>query len=152
MIPADVKDFLYHHDLKAIEFEEGSTPTAVTAAAKLGVKTGQIAKSILLKGKNGSFFLIVCAGDRRISSSKAKTLTGTKVRMARAEELLEAMGFKPGQVCPFRNSHIPIYIDISLSVYDTVYPAAGTDASGVPLSFKKLLEVTGAAECDVTTQ
>jgi prolyl-tRNA editing enzyme YbaK/EbsC (Cys-tRNA(Pro) deacylase) len=150
MIPTDVRDFLTNNGLKAIEFEEGSTPTAATAAAKLGVETGQIAKSILLKGKDGGFYLIVCAGDKRIDSKKAKELTGTKTRMATVDELFNVLGFKPGEVCPFRKTDIPIYIDISLSVYDTIYPAAGTDSSGVPAVYNNLRDITGAGECDIT--
>ena len=150
MIPADVQKFLDEHGLEAVEFEEGSTPTAETAAAKLNVSVGQIAKSILLKGKNGNFYLVVCAGDKRIDSKKAKELTGTKIRMARAEELMEVLGFKPGEVCPFRESGIEYFLDASLNAYETVYPAAGTDSSGVPVTPGKLKAITGAAECDIT--
>jgi len=150
MIPTDVRNFLDKNGLEAIEFEEGSTPTAVTAAAKLGVDTGQIAKSILLKGKNGSFFLVVCAGDKRIDSKKAKALTGTKIRMATKEELFDVLGFMPGEVCPFRDSSIPYYIDESLSEYETIYPAAGTDSSGVPSSYNRLIDICGAGVCDIT--
>lgn len=150
MIPEDIAEFLGKNDLRAIEFEEGSTPTAETAAAKLGVSTGQIAKSILLKGKNGSFVLVVCAGDKRIDSKKAKNLTGSKTRMATADELYDVLGFRPGEVCPFRESEVPFYIDRSLSVYDVVYPAAGTDSSGVPLDYEKLIKITGASVCEIT--
>ena len=150
MIPEDIKGFLDRHDLTALEFEEGSTPTAVTAAEKIGVLTGQIAKSILLKGKNGSFYLVVVAGDKRIDSKKAKELTGTKTRMANTDELYNELGFSPGEVCPFRDSELDVFIDRSLSVYDLVYPAAGTDSSGVPIEYDKLIKITGAGECDVT--
>ena len=150
MIPADIKQLLDLNGLTAIEFEEGSTPTAVTAAGKLGVDTGAIAKSILLKGKNGDFYLIVCAGDKRVSTAKLKTLTGTKTRMATKEELLHILDFKPGEVCPFRAGASAVFVDKSLAVYDLVYPAAGTDSSGVPVSYEKLIMVSGAGECDVT--
>ncbi len=150
MIPEDVQKFLDNNKLEAVQFEEGSTPTAETAADKLGVTVGQIAKSILLKGKNGGFYLIVCAGDKRIDTKKAKLLTGTKTRMATADELFETLGFRPGEVCPFRESEVPYFIDNSLSVYETVYPAAGTDSSGVPVAYDRLIEITGAGLCDVT--
>lgn len=150
MIPTDIKNILDQHSLTAIEFEEGSTPTAVTAAEKLGVETGAIAKSILLKGKDGNFYLVVCAGDKRLSTARVKELTGTKTRMAKPDELRDVLNFKPGEVCPFRPGVVPIYIDRSLSEYDLVYPAAGTDSSGVPVTFEKLIFVTGAGECDVT--
>ncbi len=152
MIPADIKEFLSANGLKAIEFEEGSTPTAETAASMLKVTVGQIAKSILFKGKDGNFYLVVCAGDKKISTAKLKTLTGTKTRMANAQELYDILGFRPGEVCPFRKTDIPVYIDVSLAEYETVYPAAGSDSSGVPVSFAGLLDITGALECDVTSE
>jgi prolyl-tRNA editing enzyme YbaK/EbsC (Cys-tRNA(Pro) deacylase) len=43
-----------------------------------------------------------------------------------------------------------ILIDKHLSEYDIFYPAAGTDASAVPISFNKLVEVTGGRVCDLT--
>ncbi|MDC7124771.1 MAG: YbaK/EbsC family protein [Spirochaetales bacterium] len=150
MIPSDIQNFLNLHELKALEFDEGSTPTAKAAADKIGVSVGQIAKSILVKGKNGNFYLIVCAGDKRIDTKKTKALTGTKTRMATAEELFDITGFKPGEVCPFRKLEISTFLDSSLKEYTTIYPAAGTDSSGVPISFEKLIEITGASECSVT--
>ena len=149
MIPDKIQAVLSRHSLKAVEFEEGSTPTAETAAAKLQVQTGQIAKSILLKGKDGRFFMMVCAGDRRIDSKKVKALTGTNTRMARPEELKDQTGFNPGEVCPFGVTGPEIFLDISLKRFDTIYPAAGTDSSGVPVTYDRLREITGAGECDV---
>lgn len=150
MIPESVRDVLEENGLEAIEFEPGSTPTSVLAAERLGVSVGQIAKSLLFKGKDGGYTMIVCAGDSKVSSGKMKRLTGVKTRMATPEETLEVTGFSPGGVCPFGVSGVPIYVDRSLSVYETVYPAAGTDASGVPVGYRSLVGITGAAECDVT--
>lgn len=150
MIPEKVQKALQLHNLEAIEFEEGSTPTAGLAAQKLGVATGQIAKSILMKGKDEVFRMILCAGDRRISASQLKKLIGVKARMATAEEVYEATGFRPGGVSPFGVTGIDIFIDESLAEYSTVYPSAGNDASGVPTTFNRLLEITGNRRCSVT--
>jgi prolyl-tRNA editing enzyme YbaK/EbsC (Cys-tRNA(Pro) deacylase) len=151
-IPENVRSFLARHDLSALEFEPGSTPTAETAAARIGVPVGQIAKSMLFKGKDGTFRLVVAAGDTRINSGLLKKATGAKHRMASSEETFEATGFRPGGVCPFglEEQGIEILLDASLSAYEIVYPAAGTDATGVPVSPEKLLEVTGATQVDVT--
>ncbi len=143
MIPLKVKRILAAHGLSEIEFEPGSTPTSEMAAARLGVAVGQIAKSMLLKGKNGNFYLVVCPGDRRISSKKVKAETGTRIRMARADETESVTGYRPGGVCPFGLDKVEILIDESLSRYPTIYPAAGTDASGVPLTFDQLRVITG---------
>jgi prolyl-tRNA editing enzyme YbaK/EbsC (Cys-tRNA(Pro) deacylase) len=150
MIPENVQKALSLHGLEAIEFEEGSTPTSELAAQKLGVATGQIAKSILMKGKDEVFRMILCAGDRKISTTQLKKLIGVKARMATAEEVFEATGFRPGGVSPFGITGIDVFIDESLSEYATVYPSAGNDASGVPVTFDRLLEITGNRRCAVT--
>ena len=151
-IPKNVAEFLAAHGLAALEFEPGSTPTAETAAARIGVPVGQIAKSMLFKGKDGTFRLVVAAGDKRVNSSLLKKAAGCKHRMATHDETLAATGFRPGGVCPFglAGRGVEILLDTSLDEYETVYPAAGTDATGVPMSPARLVEVTGGARVQVT--
>ena len=149
MIPDKVRTALAARGLTAKEFAPGSTATSALAAQQLGVKVGQIAKSLLFVGKDGRFFLVVSPGDRRISSSKLKALTGVKSRMASGEETLAATGFGPGAVCPFGiDGAISVFIDRSLSMYETIYPAAGTDSSGVPMTFDDLVAITGGSVGD----
>lgn len=150
MIPEKVKAVLDAHGLSAVEFEPGSCATSVLAAGRFAVEVGQIAKSLLFVGKDGRLFLVLCPGDRKISSSKLKAAVGVKCRMAGGDEALRATGFPPGGVCPFGvDSSIPVFVDRSLSRYDLIYPAAGTDGSGVPMSFAKLVEATGGAVVDL---
>jgi prolyl-tRNA editing enzyme YbaK/EbsC (Cys-tRNA(Pro) deacylase) len=149
MIPEKVQKVLAAHGLAAIEFASGTTATSVLAAQQLGVKVGQIAKSLLFIGKDGRFFMVIAPGDRRISSSKLKAATGVKSRMASAEEALAATGFGPGGVCPFGiDAGIALFIDRGLASYDTIYPAAGTDSSGVPVTFDALVSITGGSVGD----
>lgn len=149
MIPDKVKRVLDFHGLSALEFEEGSTPTAATAAQKIGVNVGQIAKSLVFKGISGKAVLIVCAGDRKISSGKLKRLCGEKMSMTSTEETFAITGFYPGGVCPFGIEGVDIFIDQSLYAWDIVYPAAGTDSTGVPITPGKLAAVTRGSPCDV---
>ena len=151
MIPDRVKVILDAHGLAALEFEEGSTPTAESAAAKIGVEVGQIAKSLLFKGGSGKVAMIVCAGDKKISSGKIKRLCGEKMSMTSAEDTFALTGFWPGGVCPFGVEGISVYIDESLSAWNTVYPAAGTNSTGVPMTYQQLLNVTTGITCDVTS-
>jgi len=101
MIPEQVRKVLDRYQLTALEFEPGSTPTSVDAAQRIGVGVGQIAKSMLLKAKTGQFFLVICPGDKRICSKKARQAVGSRVRMAQGEETEQVTGFKPCGVCPF---------------------------------------------------
>lgn len=150
MIPEKVKIFLEKHNLLPIEFDEGTTPTAEMAADKLGVAVGQIAKSILLKSKTGDYHMVVIAGDKKLSPSKLKNLVGSKLSFATREESFEKTGFLPGSVCPF-GVDVPIYIDESLSVYEKVYPACGTDGSAVKTSYSELIKILSAKSVCLTT-
>jgi len=153
MIPDKVRTVLDAHGLAAKEFAPGSTATSVLAAQQLGVTVGQIAKSLLFVGKDGRYFMVVCPGDRRLSNSRLKAITGVKSRMATAEEALAATGFGPGGVCPFGvDPGITLYIERSLSQYPTIYPAAGTDSSGVPMTFDQLVAITGGTVGDFLPQ
>ncbi len=148
-IPAKVREILEARGLRALEFEPGSTPTVATAAARLGVEPGRIAKSLLFRSAGGAYHLVVCAGDGRVSSSKLKTLVGSKPSMADAAETLEATGFPPGGVCPWGLKDVAVWIDESLRRWSTVYPAAGTDGSAVETDYRSLLETTGGRPCSV---
>jgi prolyl-tRNA editing enzyme YbaK/EbsC (Cys-tRNA(Pro) deacylase) len=152
MIPNKVRKVLDAYGLKAIEFEEGSTPTAVTAAEKLGVTVGNIAKSLLFIGKDGRYAMVICPGDRRVSNAKLKQVLGVKTRMAGPEEVTRLTGFPPGGVCPFGVAGVEILLDQRLGSFETIYPAAGTDSSGVPMSFETLKAITGGGVFDLTSE
>ncbi len=148
-----VRTFLAKHDpsLTIIELD-ANTATAPLAAAALGTSVGQIAKSILFKGKDDRYLMIVSAGDVRLESRAIKELAGCRVRMANAEEVADVTGFPVGGVCPFaiHDERVGIYLDASLIDYDIVYAAAGTANSALPISYSQLQAVTGGTPCNVS--
>jgi len=152
MISAKVLRVLEAHGLVALEFEPGSTPTAELAARRIGVETARIAKSLLFKGKSGSFHMVVCPGNKRLSSSALKRVIGSRVSMTDADETERVTGYRPGGVCPFALEGVEILLDRELELYPTIYPAAGTDATGVPLTFSLLAEITGGRIVDLTAE
>jgi Cys-tRNA(Pro) deacylase len=150
MVPKRVSEVLEAHGLEAKVFEEGTTPTAPMAAEALGVQVGQIAKSLLFRGKDDGFYLVVCPGDRKVSTGKLKRAVGAKTRMANAEETFEVTGYEPGGVCPFAVDGVEILLDEALREWDTVYPAAGTSGSGVPVTPSQLEAITGGRVVELT--
>jgi prolyl-tRNA editing enzyme YbaK/EbsC (Cys-tRNA(Pro) deacylase) len=142
MIPEKVRTVLEAAGLAALEFEPGSTPTAELAAARIGVEVSRIAKSLLFKGRDGAYYMVVCPGDRRLPPSALKRATGTKLSMTDAEETERVTGYRPGGVCPFAIEGVRILLDRKLGDYETVYPAAGTDATGVPTTLDQLARIT----------
>ena len=61
-----------------IVFRVGVVLTSELAAEKIGCEVGQIAKSMLFKGKDGIFRLFLCPGDRRVDNKKLKNLMALK--------------------------------------------------------------------------
>jgi prolyl-tRNA editing enzyme YbaK/EbsC (Cys-tRNA(Pro) deacylase) len=45
---------------------------------------------------------------------------------------------------------VEILLDRRLKEFTTIYPAAGTDSSGVAMSFEQLQRITGGRVCDCT--
>jgi prolyl-tRNA editing enzyme YbaK/EbsC (Cys-tRNA(Pro) deacylase) len=152
MIPAKVKLVLEANGLSALEFEPGSTPTAELAAARIGVEVSRIAKSLLFKGKDGAYYMVVCPGDKRLPPSALKRAAGTKLSMTDADETERVTGYRPGGVCPFALEGVRVLLDRTLGDYETVYPAAGTDATGVPTNLAQLARITGGELVDFAAE
>jgi prolyl-tRNA editing enzyme YbaK/EbsC (Cys-tRNA(Pro) deacylase) len=148
MIPDKVKTVLAGRGLEALEFEPGSTPTAEMAAARLGVEVARIAKSLLFKSKAGAYYMVVCPGDKRLASSALKRAAGSKLSMTDAAETEKVTGYRPGGVCPYAIEGVEILLDADLGKYDRVFPAAGTDATGVPTTLDQLVSMTGGRVVD----
>ena len=54
-------------------------------------------------------------------------------------------GHAVGGICPFAlSSDIPVYLDLSLRRFDTVFPAAGSSNSAVELSCEELFLASAA--------
>lgn len=116
-----------------------SSATVELAAAALGTEGARIAKTISLHGKEGGCMLVVCAGDYKIDNAKFKARFGFKPRMLSPDEALALTTHAVGGVCPFALPEgVPVYLDVSLQRFDTVFPAAGTANSAVRLSCEEL--------------
>ena len=152
-IPERVARVLAQHGLTAVEFAAGSTHSARAAAQQQGVDPARIAKSILLRGADERFVLVVCRGNCTISMSKVRRLMGVAMRLATADEVRTATELAPGSVCPFGvGEHIAIVIDGGLAHHATIYPAAGSDSSSVELGFDKLVAITAGQIADVVRE
>lgn len=145
-----VRAFLATHapDLSIID-QGASTATVAEAAETLGVLPGQIAKTLSIR-VGETVMLVVARGDARLDNRKTKDALGGRPRMLGADEVESLTGHPVGGVCPFGlASDLPIYCDLSLKDFETVYPAAGSRTASVMLSPARLAELTGASWVDV---
>lgn len=145
-----VKKYFQDKNINAdiIEFTE-STATVELAAQALGVEPARIAKTMAFRLKDKDI-LVVSKGDARVDNQKYRAEFGQKAKMLKPEEVFEVTGHPVGGVCPFGlKNNIEIYLDISLKLFDTVYPAAGSKNSAVSMTPHILSEITGGAWVDV---
>ena len=137
-------------DLEIITVRE-STATVATAAAALKVEPGQIAKTLAVRTGEQEF-LLVTRGDSRLDNAKSKAEFGARPRMLGAEETLALTGHPVGGVCPFGlASPLPIYLDLSLRPFTTIYPAGGSLNTSVRTSPQRLFELVGERWVDLCT-
>ncbi len=142
-----VKEYFKQFGLqdKIMEFETSSA-TVELAANTLGVIPARIAKTLSFRTEDGCM-LIVTAGDAKIDNSKFKQLFHRKATMLTAQEVEELVGHQVGGVCPFGiKPGIPVYLDVSMKRFDTVFPAAGSGNSAIEFTCEELFQYSGAKE------
>jgi prolyl-tRNA editing enzyme YbaK/EbsC (Cys-tRNA(Pro) deacylase) len=128
-----------------------STATVDLAAQALGVEPSRIAKTLAIRVKD-EVFLVVARGDARLDNAKTKAAFGGRPRMLGAEEILALTGHPVGGVCPFGlATPLPVYCDVSIRVFDEVFPAAGSLTSSVRVSPERLAELVAVGWTDVCT-
>ncbi|MBS0504535.1 MAG: YbaK/EbsC family protein [Proteobacteria bacterium] len=129
-----------------------STATVREAAAALGVEEARIAKTLALRFGD-RIVLVLAAGDTRLDNAKAKAAFGARPRMLAPEDALAVTGHPVGGVCPFGlATPLPIYCDVSLKDFETVFPAAGSLTSSVELAPDRLAALVGAAWTDICSR
>ena len=134
-----VREFFKRYGLenKIMEFSASSATVALAAEA-LGVIEARIAKTLSFKKDDGCI-LVVTAGDAKIDNTKFKSEFSMKARMLTPEEVITLVGHEIGGVCPFGiNENIPVYLDISMKRFDTIFPACGSSNSAIEFSCEEL--------------
>ena len=135
-------------DLRFIEAHD-TTATVETAARTLGVLPGQIAKTLAVRAGE-HLFLLVARGDARLDNRKCKDALGARPRLLGPDETFEVTGHPVGGVCPFGlATPLPVYVDISLKAFDTVYPAGGSLNTSVEVTTDRLFALVGERWVDL---
>jgi prolyl-tRNA editing enzyme YbaK/EbsC (Cys-tRNA(Pro) deacylase) len=138
-------------DARIEEFKEG-TPTAREAARAIGCELAQIVKSVVLVC-DGAYVLALVPGDRRADEEAVRrAVQATKVRVAKADEVLQATGFEPGAVAPFpRRAVTQTLMDTSFFGFEEVWIGAGTSSHMASLRPAELLRLSGARAVDLVS-
>lgn len=140
-----IQDILQANNLKTqvIEFKE-LTRTAQEAADTIGCCLGQIAKTLIFKGKkSGQPICIITSGKNRVDEKKIVDHIGEEIEKADADYVLKHTSFAIGGVPPIGYPlEIKPLIDEDLMNYQEIWAAAGTPNSVFRLTGNDLLKIT----------
>lgn len=124
---------------------EVAARTSQEAADALGIKVGQVAKSVIMRRKaDGAAVLIVASGDRRVDEKRVSALVGP-VGRADADFVKAMTGFSIGGVSPVAHANPPVtLIDRELFRFEVIWAAAGHPNAVFALTPAQLVALTGA--------
>ena len=147
-----IQDILTAHglDIKVVEFKE-LTRTAQEAADVIGCGVGQIAKSLIFKGKKtGKPICIIASGRNRVDEKKVEQLIGEPIERSDADFVRQHTGFAIGGIPPigFTFDVSPL-IDEDLLTYTELWAAAGTPHAVFCISPDNLLKITRGCVADI---
>lgn len=138
-------------DIDVHEFPAG-TKTAADAADAIGCDISQIASSLVFMTPKP--VIVVTSGANRVSEAKLAALYDvdeSTVEMADAETVRETVGWSIGGVPPFcHDSPVPVYMDETLTDFETVWAAAGTPQTVFPVTPERLRDLADAEFANVT--
>lgn len=147
-----IQDVLHEHNLglKVIEFKE-TTRTSQEAASAIGCEVGQIAKTLIFKGKvSGKPICIIASGINRVDEKKIVQLIGETIEKPDADYVVKHTTFAIGGVPPIGYEfEMKPLIDQDLMNYSEIWAAAGTPNSVFCLSPKDLVQITQGKVVDV---
>lgn len=136
-------------------FPEG-TRTAADAAAAIGCKVAQIAKSIVFRAKatgGDRAVVVIASGANRVDSAKLGAVLGVAISRADADWVRDATGFAVGGVAPLGHVAPPLLVfDRDLLDLHPIWAAAGSPAHVFESEAARLAEITGAVVADIKAE
>ena len=122
------------------------TRSAAEAAAAVGCDVGQIAKSLVFRGRvSRNPILVITSGANRVDEARVGALIGETLGKADAEFVRAQTGYAIGGVPPFGYARLEhTFMDEDLMNYEELWAAAGTPNAVFPLKPAELLEHASA--------
>jgi prolyl-tRNA editing enzyme YbaK/EbsC (Cys-tRNA(Pro) deacylase) len=122
-----------------------SARTAAEAAAALGCRVDQIAKSLVFRlAASGGAVLVITSGANRVDERRVAALVGEPLEQADAGFVRTHTGFAIGGVAPVGHPHpLATLIDEDLLAWEEIWAAAGHPNTVFRLSPSDLVRITG---------
>jgi prolyl-tRNA editing enzyme YbaK/EbsC (Cys-tRNA(Pro) deacylase) len=122
-----------------------SARTAADAAAAVGCRVDQIAKSLVFRLRDsGRPLLVVTSGAHRVDEARVAALVGERLERADAAFVRAETGFAIGGVAPIGHAKpVLTLIDEHLLAFEAIWAAAGHPNTVFRLTPNELVTMTG---------
>lgn len=129
----------------AIVYLERAARTSAEAAAAVGCRVDQIAKSLVFRGAtSGRPLLVIASGANRVDETRVASVVGEPLDKADADFVRAHTGFAIGGVAPLAHpAPLTTLIDEHLLKWDRIWAAAGHPHTVFPLTPSELVRITG---------
>jgi prolyl-tRNA editing enzyme YbaK/EbsC (Cys-tRNA(Pro) deacylase) len=128
-----------------IVYLERVARTSAEAAAAVGCRVDQIAKSLIFRlAQSGAPLLVIASGANRVDEARVAALVGEPLGKADADFVRTHTGFAIGGVAPVAHpAPLATLIDEHLLKWDRIWAAAGHPHTVFPLLPEDLVRITG---------
>ena len=118
--------------------------TAETVAAKVGLPTEQVFKTLVARGDRHGICMAVIPGDTEVNLKSLASATGDrKIQLVPMKELLNLTGYIRGGVTAFAGKKdYPVFVDETIELFEVVSVSAGTRGIQILLRPEDYLRVT----------
>ena len=128
-----------------IVYLDRAARTSADAAAAVGCRVDQIAKSLVFRlAQSGGPLLVIASGANRVDEARVAALVGEPLGKADADFVRAHTGFAIGGVAPLAHPEpLTTLIDEHLLTWDRIWAAAGHPHTVFPLRPQDLVRITG---------
>lgn len=139
---------------RSVQIMPATTRTSAEAAAAIGCEVGQIAKSLIFRGKqSGKAVLVIASGANRVDEKAVRAVIGEKIGKADAAFVKETTGFAIGGVPPFgHQTESVVVIDEDLMTLREIWAAGGTPFAVFPSTPDELVRATGGIVASIAKE
>lgn len=147
------------HELDAVKlpyqarfFEGTEALSGVEVARKLGLDQDRVFKTLVTRGKSGTYRVFMIPVACELDLKKAASAAGEKaVAMIKSKELLPLTGYVHGGCSPIgMKKPFPTYIDETAELYESIYFSGGRIGCQLEMALEDLRAIVPVETADLT--
>lgn len=133
-------------------FEGTEALSGVEVARKLGLDQDRVFKTLVTRGKSGTYRVFMIPVACELDLKKAASAAGEKaVAMIKSKELMPLTGYVHGGCSPIgMKKPFPTYIDETAELYESIYFSGGRIGCQLEMALEDLRAIVPVETADLT--